>query len=514
MTSTTSESGFGTKRTLVQLKNLPDLTEISHLKIDAPVVEILRKTVLFQLNSLDICISNFALDELLNLVAVQMDGMFRNLHNLALLQRRSRATQADLKLLFKEFNLDPASLYQQLEISEFIKSNHSVEYEKLVSSSSFSASSHNEEDEEDELNNIEEQQNEISVLLPPSNPLEKLMPSWLPNFPPDHTYRFTPEFNHPITDLKTIKREIVKESKESEKALLNLNKRLLHISLASHAPPPRLPDDADAGEQQLEIWGNALQEEKRTAIAKSFNENNIEQYAKYRVELARERVSKFEVNQLKRTKNPFLRISETLYSSKSPHQPHRVIQRAIDLQFRKSMMLFAHNLPKIQKLKKEKIRMAIEERSRSLKRRQEELILERKKREQDEGHDLELLLHNEHARESTENNTNPNAPSSFTIDINANADDEDDDMNLFGILGSSGEENEAPSIQNGNVAGESEPPTATVQDSANTTSMTHNTTNIDATATNPSFSSFQSTPNENAPTSPPILKATDHDITM
>ncbi|EDZ70326.1 YML114Cp-like protein, partial [Saccharomyces cerevisiae AWRI1631] len=226
MTSKTSESGTGTQSTIVQLRNLPDLTEISHLEIDAPVVEILKKTVLFQLNSLNICISNFALDELVNLVTVQMDGMFRNLHNLTLLQRRSQASQADLKLLLREFNLDAPSLYQQFQASEFIKSKHSTEYEKLMSWSSLAALPHNEEDEEDELNNIEEQQNEINVLLPPSNPLEKQIPSWLPNFPPDHTYKFTPEFNHPITDLKTIKKEIVKESQESEKALLNLNKSL------------------------------------------------------------------------------------------------------------------------------------------------------------------------------------------------------------------------------------------------------------------------------------------------
>lgn len=137
------------------------------MEIDAPVVEILKKTVLFQLNSLNICISNFALDELVNLVTVQMDGMFRNLHNLTLLQRRSQASQADLKLLLREFNLDAPSLYQQFQASEFIKSKHSTEYEKLMSWSSLAALPHNEEDEEDELNNIEEQQNEINVCCLP-----------------------------------------------------------------------------------------------------------------------------------------------------------------------------------------------------------------------------------------------------------------------------------------------------------------------------------------------------------
>ncbi|CAI4047742.1 hypothetical protein N7582_004204 [Saccharomyces uvarum] len=509
MTSATPESGSGASQTMVQLTNLPDLTEVSHLEIDAPVLEILKKSVLFQLNSLNICISNFALDEMVNLVAVQMDGMFRNLHNLALLQRRSQVSQADLKLLFREFNLNSASLFQQLQISEHIKSKHSVEYEKLVKSSSFTAVSHIEDDEEDEINNIEEQQNEINVLLPPSNPLEKLIPSWLPNFPPDHTYKFTPEFNHPITDLKTIKREIVKESGESERALLNLNKRLFRISSASHTPSPRLPDASDASER-LEIWGNTLHERKPAIIAKSFNEKNIEQYAKYRIELARERVSKFEVNQLKRTKNPFLKISESLYSFKNPHQSHKVIQRSIDLQLRKSVTLFMHNLPKVQKLKKEKIQLAKEERQKSLKRRQEELISQRKKKEQDEGHDLELLLNNEQARESTDNNTNLNALNVSTIDINANADGDDDDMNLFGILGSSEDENELSSIQVETVAGESEPPTAPARDTTNTTPVAQNTTNIDTTA---NFS-ILSTPNENAPTSPPTATATDNDINI
>lgn len=510
MTSNTSKSGLGTQSTVVQLRNLPDLTEVNHLEIDAPVVEILKKTVLFQLNSLNICISNFALDELVNLVTAQMDGMFRNLHNLTLLQRRSQASQADLKLLFREFNLDGASLYQQFQVSEFIKSKHSVEYEKLVSSSTLPTLPRSEEDEEDELNNIEEQQNEINVLLPPSNSLEKQIPSWLPNFPPDHTYKFTPEFNHPITDLKTIKKEIVKESRESEKALLNLNKSLSHISSASHTPPPPVLDDEDATEQQLDIWGDALQERKPTITAKSFNENNIEQYAKYRVELARERVTKFEVNQLKRTKNPFLKISETLYFSKSPHQSHKTIQKTIDLQFRKSMTLFMHNVPKVQKLKKEKIRVAKEERAKLLKRRQEELISLRTKREQDEGHDLELLLNNDHARDPTDNNTTSNALNNSTIVINANADDDDDDINLFGILGSSEDENEISGIPVENLAGGSEPPTMTAQDTTNTTPVAHNTTNIDAIASH----SIHSTPNENAPTSPPAAIATDHDITM
>lgn len=510
MTSKTSESGTGTQSTIVQLRNLPDLTEISHLEIDAPVVEILKKTVLFQLNSLNICISNFALDELVNLVTVQMDGMFRNLYNLTLLQRRSQASQADLKLLLREFNLDAPSLYQQFQASEFIKSKHSTEYEKLMSWSSPAALPHNEEDEEDELNNIEEQQNEINVLLPPSNPLEKQIPSWLPNFPPDHTYKFTPEFNHPITDLKTIKKEIVKESQESEKALLNLNKSLSHISSASNTPQPPGLDDEDAIEQQLEIWGNALEERKPTITEKSFNENNIEQYAKYRVELARERVTKFEVNQLKRTKNPFLKISETLYLPESPHQSHKTIQKTIELQFRKSMTLFMHNLPKVQKLKKEKIRMAKEERAKSLKRRQEELISQRTKREQDEGHDLELLLNNEHARDAADDTTTPNALNNSTIVINTNAEDEDDDINLFGILGSSEDENEMSSMPAENLVAESEPPTITAQDTTNTTPVAHNTTNIDATTSH----SPHSTPNENAPTSPPADIATDHDITM
>lgn len=68
MTSATPESGSGASQTMVQLTNLPDLTEVSHLEIDAPVLEILKKSVLFQLNSLNICISNFALDEMVNLV--------------------------------------------------------------------------------------------------------------------------------------------------------------------------------------------------------------------------------------------------------------------------------------------------------------------------------------------------------------------------------------------------------------------------------------------------------------
>lgn len=406
--------------------------------------------------------------------------------------------------------MDAASLYQQFQVSEFIKSNHAVEYGKLVRLSSFPALAHNEEDEEDELSNIEEQQSEINVLLPPSNPLEKLIPSWLPNFPPDHTYKFTPEFNHPITDLKTIKKEIVKESEESEKALLNLNKRLSHLSSASHTSPPPVLDDADATEQQLEIWGNALQERKPTITATSLNESNIEQYAKYRVELARERVAKFELNQLKRTKNPFLKLSETLYFSEGPHQSHKTIQSAIDLQFRKSMTLFMHNLPKVQKLKKERIRMAKEERAKSLRRRQEELISERKKREQDEGHDLELLLNNEHAREATDNNTTPNVANNSTIIINANANDEDDDMNLFGILGSSEDENEISSMPVENLAGESEPPTMIMQDTVNSTLAAHNTTNVDATANR----STHSTLSENTPTSPPTAMATDNDITM
>ncbi|KOG97241.1 Taf8p [Saccharomyces eubayanus] len=512
MTSATSNSGSGARQTMVQLTNLPDLTEVSHLEIDAPVLEILKKSVLFQLNSLNICISNFALDEMVNLVAVQMDGMFRNLHNLALLQRRSQVSQADLKLLFREFNLDSGSLFQEFQISEHIKSRNSAEYQKLVKSSSFISPSHIDDDEEDETNNIEEQQNEINVLLPPSNPLEKLIPSWLPNFPPDHTYKFTPEFNHPITDLKTIKREIVKESGESERALLNLNKRLFHISSASHTPSPRLPDASDASER-LEIWGNTLHERKTAITTKSFDEKNIEQYAKYRIELARERVSKFEINQLKRTKNPFLKISESLYSFKNPHQSHKVIQRSIDLQLRKSVTLFMHNLPKIQKLKKEKIQLAKEERQKSLKRRQEGLISQRKKKEQDEGHDLELLLNNEHVRESTDNDNSLNALNASTIDINANAngdEDEDDDMNLFGILGSSEDENELSSIQVETVVGESEPPTAPARDTTNTTPVAQNTTNIDTTAN----LSILSIPNENAPTSPPTATATDNDINI
>ena len=110
------------------------------------------------------------------------------------------------------------------------------------------------------------------------------------------------------------------------------------------------------------------------------------------------------------------------------------------------MTLFMHNVPKVQKLKKEKIRVAKEERAKSLKRRQEELVSLRTKREQDEGHDLELLLNNEHARDPTDNNTTSNALNNSTIVINANADDDDDDINLFGILGSSEDENEISSI--------------------------------------------------------------------
>lgn len=326
------------------------MEEFGHDSRELPIEKVLAKAVALQLKPMNADISKFAFDHLLMLIDGQLNDMIGELHKLSNLQRRESIAKGDLQLFFKGFNLSPSDLDIQCQASQYIKSAFKQDYNALHSLKESSSDFVEEDGASSE--------NIVTALVPPTNPLRSLVPKWLPDFPPDHTYKFTPQYNHPITDETIIRKKIVEEGKQSELALLHLlkstDKSQANTKYGSQY------DEELAKEETLAIYGRGYQKTKRSAISSSdllarLPQTNfsIEEYAHNRVEIARRKVLEYEEKQLQLQKNPFLKLSRLVLTTSNDKLNKRQVNKEIRTSLKRSFFHLINTIPELKKAKQE-----------------------------------------------------------------------------------------------------------------------------------------------------------------
>ncbi|SCU99887.1 LAMI_0G01486g1_1 [Lachancea mirantina] len=383
----------------VRLKKLPTLDEVSAATIDNPLQSILGKAIAVQLKAMNknTCMSQFAFENVINLVEENLSDMLMDLHKMANIQRRHRISKKDLVLILQGYDLSSSDLMLELERSNFVRSQHAADVQKLGDSTAaveiqrhkFNSESPDAAKAEQDLSVIE---NDILGLVPPSKRRRKYVPKWLPEFPPDHTYRFTAMYNRPITDERQMRKQLVEEAKSSEKALLHL------VQLGEGDDHKAEVDEAQILEQsRRETEIVFLQDNKRKNFIKindpqelmntSMTENfNVEQYARNRIGLVRKKIQDYENRQLRLQEDPFVKAS-VLVSPFAPDPKNcKQVQKEIKTMLNRSYTGFLESIPILKKRREE-------EKEQAEKKRREKLEEVRKNQEEKRrsGEEIDVL---------------------------------------------------------------------------------------------------------------------------
>lgn len=373
----------------IQLTHLPSLEEINHEVKETAGERILSKAVALQLKPMNAEISKFAFDYLMLLIEDQLNDMIGFLHKSSNIQRRELIAKVDLELFLEGFNISPTDLELQWQISQHYGKIYGSEMETLHSLREVTSVG--------AIENEGISQEVVNALVPPSNPLMNIVPKWLPALPPDHTYRFTPQYNRPITDETLIRRKIVEEGKQSEVALLHL----LQTSDAPVAVPEVEMSPADeelAFKESMAIYGNMHKRRRKQAssssdlLSKLPQANfSVEEYARNRVELARRKVIEYEEKQLHLQQNPFIKYSNLIVSASSENANRRHINGEIQSMLKRSLYSLVKSIPQLQETKQEARRVAEKARDERL----QELRAQREEQNRDDerlqNEDLNLL---------------------------------------------------------------------------------------------------------------------------
>lgn len=373
----------------IQLKGLPHLQEIH---FNRPIQQLLCQSVALQLKTmnLDVSFTKFAFENLIQYVELQLGDMLQILHKLSNIQRRNSISKQDLILLIKGINLTKESLQYEIERSKYVKRNLRNDSKNIDQQCEILKEKLFTPMDEDELlssHNSEFFFRDVDILnlVPPTNKNTKHIPSWLPEFPPDHTYRFTALFNKPITDEKEMKRKLVEEAKLSEKALLKmLSKDDIKSVMINNLKVDEECVYNESQEESMLIF--PLQKTTKdspnstciltNSLNVSLKKFNVDKYAKSRIEIARRKVNEFDNHKLQLQRNPFIKATNICSPyGKNKQISRKSIEKELKNLLQRSYIGIVKSLPKLKHLK-EKERRAAEDREKV---RQEKLKEEREK---------------------------------------------------------------------------------------------------------------------------------------
>lgn len=402
----------------IQITQLPTLQEFQHEDREPNVIKVLAKSIALQLKPMNAQITQFAFERLLQLADGQLNDMISQLHRMSNLQRRETVAKGDVSMLMRGFNLSPSSIELQSQISQYYSQKYPEEFNRIHSFQDLPPTLTNEMIPFEDHEAIK--QNVSTVLVPPTNPLQSFLPNWLPDFPPDHTYKFTPQYSHPITDETTIRRQIVEEGKQSELALSHLSQKK---NTTDEIVGKSQYDSELAGKETLAIYGTNQLKRRRTEQANSADllsklpQNNfsVEDYAHSRVEIARRKVVEFEEKQLQSQQDPFSKLSRIALTQCSDKFTKRQVHREFQLVLQRS---FIHLIRSIPELERNKLKVEVEAKENRNRRLQE---LRARREEQERKGEKDLLDLNEldqnhedfFAMESSDDEQQPQEGSSY-----------------------------------------------------------------------------------------------------
>jgi transcription initiation factor TFIID subunit 8 len=230
--TTTATEAAGSSST----DTLPGLEAVNRLESLDEMELLTRKALALHLRSLGIDFTSLALEGVFDLFTLYMNSTLADLSKIVQVQRRFKASPKDLRILLREHGIPMHELENELIRSKRIPNDLIKKKLELNEIATEIARVRNNkhtttEQEEEEQEDVDHEDpsyaffahNEgLSNLIPSAHKRGKKIPSWLPQFPPDHTYLKTPNYTNRITDPKVVRTKIAEESRFGEKALDNL----------------------------------------------------------------------------------------------------------------------------------------------------------------------------------------------------------------------------------------------------------------------------------------------------
>ena len=429
------------------ISDLPNPEEIKHQVMEPELESIWLKALALQLkpmnNNTEMSRSGF---ELLSVLAMeQMDAMASELHRLTTIQRRHRPTKSDVSLLLRGFQLTPSDIALTLEQNQHITKQFNSQTDIINKESREFSEMRNRVKEDKLLNDTPFQmieQEQIAALpLISSNNTQKYIPSWLPEFPPDHTYMFTPQYNNPTTNEVLIRIKATEEGRQSEKSLIGLlsnqePRKLETISLNVDIEEDKELNEMKQIESMYTAHTNKMVQKKKcmkrtplstlTHVPKTFD---VEEYAHKRIELARAKVAEYEMKQLQRRNDPFLNLTRLIVQNGKAINTLQV-DKDVKSTLKQSFRRLLKSIPETRKEKAKAIEEARKRRELKL----EELRKLQEKREKERKSDTATSKHLETILFET------NFTANGADKINSLGGNNDDDMGLFDTLDSSDDE--------------------------------------------------------------------------
>ncbi|AET39638.1 Taf8p Ecym_4609 [Eremothecium cymbalariae DBVPG len=380
----------------IQLKKLPGLQEVAKHN---PMQILLSQSVALQLKTMksDFSITELGFNNMMQFIEMQMNDMFQILHRFANIQRRNEISIKDLKLFLKGTGIEVQSLYDEFEKSRYIKKTYEAEFKNIERQSLDLVEKWQKPLRDEELlssNHAEFFFKDVDILnlVPPTNINNSYVPTWLPEFPPDHTYKFTAIYNKPISDERQMKRMLFEEGKLSEKALLNMLGSAQAKMLKVEDEETIAQTYKESQEETQLIYGVEKQRPRRenayvggnstnnddlplnSSHSKGFN---IQEYARSRIGLARRKVEEFENHKLQAQKNPFIRASSICSPYGNAQKTTRkAAEREFNILLRRSYVGVLKSIPKLRQLKANEMAAAIERER--IKQKEREMELEKK----------------------------------------------------------------------------------------------------------------------------------------
>lgn len=177
----------------------------------------LMKVFLVLLKSKGILIKEDALRQLTSTAIQHFHQLSDHLQQYTELQRRRKPIYDDIELLFRLKKIKSNDIYTESLRSKRIHEDNREQL-KLIDSHPNDI----EEYSEESLPFFHNQQYDISELVHSQVGRPDYIPSYLPDLPPDYTYQNTPNYVDTITDLKTLRVNLVNQSRATEISLYEL----------------------------------------------------------------------------------------------------------------------------------------------------------------------------------------------------------------------------------------------------------------------------------------------------
>ncbi len=189
-----------------------------------PIDKILEITILILLRNLGIdSTTHSALHDMTELSILYMGVLFKDLHKYTEIQRRRKASKADLLLLLKEGYFGLRGIVSEFNRSKKVdpkykKYIHRLNHQAKACFQSATKSGNDEPSKSSPDFVFFHKQPRIV----PSESRKSYIPKWMPELPPGYTYKSTPTYSEYMTDPKELRSKLIAEGRLGEKALHNI----------------------------------------------------------------------------------------------------------------------------------------------------------------------------------------------------------------------------------------------------------------------------------------------------